>query len=166
MKLTGKIKEWIAGFRHKRGFGIHSPFAYRFITETLHQEHGYYAYRRLSTDNERLVFRISLAIRPATVAILGMPSARQAVKFAMPMVRFVDPENAEMIIAMGKVDIAIPNSDKQSFPHLVLLDNNSGRTRRLWKETMTFGMTFDNCHSRFVAVAKHSLPRQDFSVRF
>lgn len=166
MKLTGIIKEWIAGLRHKRGFGIHSPFAYRFITETLHQEHGYYAYRRLSTDNERLIFRIVLAIRPATVAVLGMPSARQAVKYAMPLVRFVDPANAEMIIVQGKADITIPGADKQRFPHLVLLDNHSGRTRQQWRNAMPCGMTFDNSHSRFVAIAKHSLPRQDFSVRF
>lgn len=32
-------------WRHSRGFGVHSPYAYRFVTDVLHQgEYGYYAY--------------------------------------------------------------------------------------------------------------------------
>ena len=30
----------LRGWRHGRGFGIHSPFAFRFITEVLRQKLG------------------------------------------------------------------------------------------------------------------------------
>ena len=40
IELTRRFKRW----RHGRGFGIHSPFAYSFVKETLRQKLPYYAY--------------------------------------------------------------------------------------------------------------------------
>lgn len=164
MTLAGRINQWLSGFRHKRGFGIHSPFAYRFITETLHQEHAYYAYSRLSTADERLLFRIVLALRPASVALVDTPALRKAVKFAMPSVRFTTPEHAELVVASGSS--APEPSAAAAFPHLVLLGRRDPAAIRLWQKAMPCGMSFDNGSTRFVAVARTSLPRQDFSVRF
>ena len=39
-------------WRHSRGFGVHSPFAYRFVTDVLRPgQYGYYAYH----EADRLV---------------------------------------------------------------------------------------------------------------
>lgn len=38
---------WLARFRHRRGYGVHSPFAFRFITDVIYERCPYYAYREL-----------------------------------------------------------------------------------------------------------------------
>ena len=45
-KLTNPIV-WLARFRHRCGYGVHSPFAFRFITEVIYERHPYYAYAEL-----------------------------------------------------------------------------------------------------------------------
>lgn len=43
---------WYRRWRHSKGYGVHSPFAYRFITEVLHPgNYGYYSYHQLETLN-------------------------------------------------------------------------------------------------------------------
>lgn len=43
----------IARFRHRNGYGIHSPFAFRILTEVIHQELPYYAYSNLLQEEKR-----------------------------------------------------------------------------------------------------------------
>ena len=160
------IGRYIAKLRHSRGFGVHSPFAYRFITETLRQEHIYYAYHQMRTPQERLIFRVVLALRPATVALEGMPSARKAVRYAMPSARFTDAIHAEMIIADGHFSALEFHPANGNLPHLLLLGNAPGATRSQWREAMDCGMTFDNGRGSFVAVSRPDLPRQDFDISF
>ena len=74
--------------RHSRGFGIHSPFAYRFLTEVLRDSGMYYGHECLGR-RERLLGRlrafvdpIQLAplagVRPVEIVILGPASAFDA----------------------------------------------------------------------------------------
>lgn len=61
-----------------RGFGIHSPFAFRFVREVLKQPCAYYAYssldalaRKEGVDScvVRAIFRIALAVRPGRLEV-------------------------------------------------------------------------------------------------
>ncbi len=36
---------WLMRIRHRCGYGVHSPFAFRFITEVIYEENAFYAYR-------------------------------------------------------------------------------------------------------------------------
>ncbi len=76
-------------FRHGRGFGIHSPFAFAFILRTLRERTPYYAYpllnerRRIvkqahgkghgpiSAAHVRMIFRIVNRFSPSSVTELG-----------------------------------------------------------------------------------------------
>jgi len=167
--LLNSIVRWWGKLRHTRGFGVHSPFAYRFITETLRQEHAYYSYKTLRTSQERLVFRIVLALRPASVAVEGMPSARKAVRCAMPSARMTDARHAAMLIVGPGASLAGLDarcSGSAVLPHLLLLGRHPDSVREAWCRAMTCGMTFDNGSDAFVAVTRHDLPRQDFDIRF
>ena len=47
------ILDKIQRFRHSRGYGVHSPFAFNFITNVVYEKHWYYAF----TDIEFLLLR-------------------------------------------------------------------------------------------------------------
>lgn len=38
---------WLARFRHRKGYGVHSPFAFRFITDVIYERTPFYAYSEL-----------------------------------------------------------------------------------------------------------------------
>lgn len=38
---------WLLRFRHRRGYGIHSPFAFSFVTGVVYEQGTYYAYPEL-----------------------------------------------------------------------------------------------------------------------
>lgn len=54
-------------FMRRRGFGVHSPFAYRFITEVIGERYAYYDYARLSTENDRLLYRVAACLQPCKI---------------------------------------------------------------------------------------------------
>lgn len=57
-------------WRHSKGYGVHSPYAYRFVTDVVRPgDYGYYAYRKLDTlrhlsgrDESRVRFLIRLMV--------------------------------------------------------------------------------------------------------
>ena len=67
------ISEAYRRWRHSRGFGVHSPFAYRIVTEALYPRHGYAYYiendARLSSADAaegrraRALFRLIILLR-------------------------------------------------------------------------------------------------------
>lgn len=75
-------------FRHGRGFGVHSPFAFNFILKTLRERTPYYAYPALdslrhsikhdcrarhlmSCKHMRMLFRIVNRFHPGSILMLG-----------------------------------------------------------------------------------------------
>lgn len=38
---------WLMRFRHRCGYGVHSPFAFRFLTDVVYERTPYYAYASL-----------------------------------------------------------------------------------------------------------------------
>ena len=71
-------------FRHRNGYGVHSPFAYNLIKGVIYESHMYYAYPelarmrgsyagRLSVSGrmDRLMFRLANYVRPEKAAIVG-----------------------------------------------------------------------------------------------
>lgn len=78
------LVKWPARYRRSKGFGVHSPFAFRFITDVLRERScGYYAYapierkaselRRGSADFERarLICRLAAFFDPREVTMVG-----------------------------------------------------------------------------------------------
>ena len=166
MSIFLNIKKVISRWRHGRGFGVHSPFAYRFITEVLRQPYGYYAYRELrGDDHSRLVFRIVLALRPASVALVDCPQYKRAVKAAAPKAATVSPDKAALVI-MDAAGRSAYNPALGSSRHLILLNHTSSAAWNDYCRAMEAGMTFANRSTVAVAVALPHLPRQDFDVNF
>ena len=79
---------WLKRFRHRCGYGVHSPFAFRFITEVIYERSAYYAYSELDatlTFGQRwrirrllhLLLRLSNRVQPSQI-VLPTPCSQAA----------------------------------------------------------------------------------------
>lgn len=149
------IKRWWRG----HGFGVHSPFAFRFITEVLRCDSGYayYAYDELkrqwmsAPSGERMswrrmaaIYRVGVRFAPAPVALRGD-----------------DPYGlASAAIAMASGSADIPAEDTVVS---VWADITTGG----WPEAvsaMKRGMSFSDGHIGII-VADCKLPLHHYEVK-
>lgn len=77
-----RLYVWFCRFRHRRGYGVHSPWAFQFITGVIYERAHYYAYDDLalsappcnggpSVKVERLLLRLANFVQPAHVVVEG-----------------------------------------------------------------------------------------------
>lgn len=84
---------WLRRFRHRRGYGVHSPFAFNLITGVIYERTPYYKYKELAAEEKRsplrrhphwseepervkrLLFRLVNHAQPATLVDAGTPAA-------------------------------------------------------------------------------------------
>lgn len=155
---------WWQRLRHRRGFGIHSPFAFRFITEVLNPPRGYryYAEEDSRTDDERILARLKGFFAPEAICFRG-PRA-EALSASEEASASID--SATMIVI--DLDCGCPPGlpERIARGNVVVLAFNHSGGRRLAPllNTMTRGMSFINASSRAIIVADSRLPRQDFRV--
>lgn len=76
---------WLKRFRHRRGYGVHSPFAFNFITYVVYERGAYYAYRELKKKYgggvwtgdayalkcRKLLFRLANYVHPKVILLYG-----------------------------------------------------------------------------------------------
>lgn len=153
-------------YRHGKGFGIHSPFAYRFITEVLRQRCHYYAYDELKDRRERLVLRLTAYFRPKTVCVSD-PALRRAVRMASEKVEFVD-EGADFIITdAGRLhEPKVARTICEGCTHALIVGRGAAGAMSPLLPELKHGMTFSDGKDCVVLAAYPRLPRQDFQVRF
>lgn len=76
-----KIWIWCCRFRKRKGYGVHSPFAFNLIRNVINERSSYYAYSTLAKLRkeypccprhvDQLLFRLSNYMQPATVVQVG-----------------------------------------------------------------------------------------------
>lgn len=82
MNLLKSTWIWLCRFRHRKGYGVHSPFAFQFIRTVLNERESYYAYRdlqplrpqyahRTSASVDRLLLRLANFAQPRHVVMVG-----------------------------------------------------------------------------------------------
>lgn len=157
------ILKRLARRRHSRGFGIHSPFAYRFITEVLclPGEYGYYAYAEAGRDRRlRMLVRLLAFFHPASVRIdFGSGSGR-----VEALVRRVLPHAA---VNAGDPDFIISNKDISGFMpcNALILGADTAAVLASARGALEHGMTFSDGRDCAVVAALSHLPRQDFELK-
>ena len=86
---------WLYRFRHRCGYGVHSPFAFNLITHVIYETTPYYKYRELAAEQKklapqkdrmwsyesvkvkRLLFRLVNYAQPATIVDAGKPLRKE-----------------------------------------------------------------------------------------
>lgn len=87
---------WLCRFRHRRGYGVHSPYAFDYITRVIYEHGTYYKYAPLhieqcrlaavkdwqwshaeSTKLKRLLFRIVNRAQPSNIVDVGPSTAAE-----------------------------------------------------------------------------------------
>lgn len=163
MTLSNKIKRWW----RSRGHGVHSPFAFRFITTVLRQPTPYYAYPeidRLEGDPSwhRLLLRLVCEFEPTVIhsshlsdvehRVITLADSRARLTGHSPFPASFPPGVIEML---GKECRVIVIRDLSLSPH---------EWPRI-KAALDYGMTFTNGKTGIV-VLRPDLPREDFEINF
>jgi len=56
-RITFTLKRpfvWLYRFRHRCGYGVHSPFAFNLITQVIYEKYPYYCYKELIEEQKKL----------------------------------------------------------------------------------------------------------------
>ena len=90
-----RFSRWLTRWRHRCGYGVHSPWAFSWITEVIYNDFAYYAYaplhrRRLlpaadpealagalNEKDDRLLFRLANAAEAREIALVGAVDPRE-----------------------------------------------------------------------------------------
>ena len=64
-------------WRHSKGYGVHSPFAYRLVTDVVRPgNYGHYVYGRFPEEDLRLVARLVISLKAGRMSVIGVNEKR------------------------------------------------------------------------------------------
>ncbi len=173
---------WLSRFRHRRGYGVHSPFAFDLITQVLYSPGEYYAYstldqqfsfweralhsRRLAVNH--LLFRLANRWQPRQI---WAPQAgeRELSYLHQGCLRsqFIDGEKcsaADLLYLSSPCNQALDCLDEGSMLVLDYLTNNKKYWRSVRNDKRT-RVTFD-LYDVGIAFFDSRLQRQDFVINW
>lgn len=151
-QYLGRALRWFARFRHRRGYGIHSPFAFSFVTGVVYERGRYYAYDALCDifraaphhyglrwKDCRLIFRLTNFQHPAQCLLWGFKAdalPADMVRAACPHCRVLtEGAQADLIIMADgweNTDAAQILSKLREGGMLIVQNIRSRRQRQAW----------------------------------
>ncbi len=126
-RFLSRLFVWIARFPHRKGYGIHSPFAFNLVTGVIYEEGTFYAYETLSKErkhrggeeekDDRLMFRLINDHQPRTclVATARGCEALRYLEAGCPSCRFVSAEDDDWTTC-GDIDMVYADSADRLAP--------------------------------------------------
>ena len=153
MHLFSNPLVWLRRVRKRCGYGVHSPFAFHFITDVIYEKSRYYAYSSLDACLPfryrfrvrkclRLLFRIANSVQPHTVYIQGsMPFVRQYVEAGCHKAVVTDKvgdADIDMCVLSSPCDVVVPH-----IRHSGVLVLGNLRKHRRWFLSLPSVVSFD-----------------------
>ncbi|NDW13048.1 hypothetical protein D0T50_09095 [Bacteroides sp. 214] len=132
---------WLKRFRYRCGYGVHSPFAFNFITQVIYEKENYYAYKELEQNAEqlsthlsrklnRLFFRITNSLQPTTILEIGdTPLSQKYLLAAKRMCNYTHLTTTDTSIDVYLADLILFHYKKEKAKEtkeliFKLIDNN------------------------------------------
>lgn len=187
MKLVRKPWVWLSRFRYRRGYGVHSPFAYAFIRGVLLETWPYYAYDELERRHpwlerkvltypvrcRRMLFRVANAVHPATMATLGdRPLERDYMSAGVASARWTDDASSADLVFIAHEQLCEAPSLLPALPHSATLicegiyeDGEACATWQAVKSHARTTLTFD-LYTYGIALLDRPLNRHNYKVNF
>ncbi len=171
---------WLMRVRHRKGYGVHSPFAFDFVTNVLYNGECYYAYEEMDRtlrwwqrgrvrSMRHLLFRLANYRRPHTVYCAGMDEeTMKVVCYGCREARTMNPEEnaavADMLL-LGRADGRdLQYMGEGSMVVLWNLRRQRGAWQRL-QEDKRVTVTFD-LYDVGVAFARGDLNKQHYIINW
>lgn len=163
-RLKGTVKRWWRG----RGFGVHSPFAFYFITRVLRERLPYYAYAdkllgsggRNERKELRTLFRVICYFAPRKVWLAGCaPRVAEVVRLA----------DSRICVDCGEAPFAVVGPGfagelPAGYDVAVFMSGAGEQAMREWRR-VEHGMHFTNGRMT-VIVRRRDFTPQSYEVNF
>ena len=127
---------WLCRFRHRQGYGIHSPFAFGLVTKVFYERGAYYAYaplrkmRRQIAHNttergDRLMLRLINAFQPNDCFIGGEQTqlTAQYLRAGKPSCRFWQIESLDAAEKLDMLYLDMPDWEPWATKALTKMSN-------------------------------------------
>ncbi len=173
---------WLRRIRHRKGYGVHSPFAYDMLTQVIYSPGQYYDYKLLDAQFlgwnrlllhrrmviDRLLFRLTNRWQPTRIY------APHASKRALTYIRrgcqhavidgSASTDEADFIYLSAPVDNVMRHVGNEC---MLVLDNLT-KNKAFWKKLLTnerTRVTFD-LYDVGIVIFDKRLQRQDFVINW
>lgn len=175
MNMLDNPLVWLRRIRHRCGYGVHSPFAFRFLTDVVYERTPYYAYSTLDASlplaysmrrqkGLHLMFRIANWLQPA-VAVVPQEVCHER--------RYLQAGCRHALVmahapACGADLIVLREPDEQAVQMVraggvLILDNL--QQHREWFRRLPAALTFD-LYDLGVAIYEERLTKQHYIINF
>lgn len=170
---------WFLRIRKRKGYGVHSPFAFSFVTDVLYNNDGYYAYAEMDRSlrwwqkarvrsMRHLAFRLTNFRRPKTLYCSGVDQMlMEACRYGSRNIIVLDAMSdgvADMIFVSG--------ADEQALRHIgegtMVVVKDVNRCREFWKRVMMderITVTFD-LYDVGIAFARKDLNKEHYKINW
>ena len=173
---------WLCRVRHRRGYGIHSPFAFALVTQVLYSPGEYYAYSWLARlhpwyvrwfhlrplAHHRLFFRLANFWQPLLVAAPGLTPVEWNYLHEGCRRAVIDPGLTRKVADMMLLRCDEPGWGACVGERTLLVVERLTKNRALWQSVVTHPevrVTFD-LHDVGIAFFDPKLQRQNYVINW
>ncbi len=170
---------WLLQVRHRKGYGVHSPFAFDFVTDVLYNHSSYYAYKEIDASlrwwqrarvksMRHLLLRLANYRCPKTLYVHGVDEENvQALLLGSrgaKLVESTDAQGVDMLLLGTEDEVAMQCIAEGSMVVLWNLTRQRPQWQRL-QDDERITVTFD-LHDIGIAFARQDLNKQHYTINW
>lgn len=187
MDIVARCGRWMVRFRKRRGYGIHSPFAFGLVTGVIYEHGNYYAYERLDRlyreqraqatlrlKDYRLLFRLANFQHPRCCLLLGTADGllSEFLHAGSLHTQYVTAaKTADMVVVQrdAACDPAVLAATLEPGAMVVVVDpRGSAKRRRAWRALLELPqaqVSFD-LHDFGIVLYRPELQRAHYTINY
>lgn len=174
---------WLWRVRHRCGYGVHSPFAFDFLTQVVYNRSAYYAYQELDLLHPtligllglrprkiaRLLFRLANYQHPKTAVFIADNAVNYAyMRAAVPSVKWLDEYGEISLVDFVYTDKPVERILDGMAEGSMLVVGDLQHNKSFWLQLQAdkrVTLTFD-LYDVGVVFVRFPLNKQDYVVNF